>query len=202
VHFLTFMRPKAITAGLAVGSACTIKKACAVDTMALLYILASAPSNTAERAYVTDSFIGAAALAPFVSFRITRSMAPVDVFVRDLVIAALNRENRVAWSSVLGWFVEWIWPLSIIVVVLMISISNRRTIENPLSLCLMLVWLALELIGVFAQRGGHRKYMVPMIAPMLLITSNYISASYAGNGRSRQLTALVARVIRTEGRVF
>jgi 4-amino-4-deoxy-L-arabinose transferase-like glycosyltransferase len=186
------LRPKAIVAGLAVGFACTIKQTCAVDAIALLYILVSARSSRVERAYVTGSFIGAAALAPFAFFSYYALNGNAGVFVQDLVIAALNRESTVALSSVLGGFVEWIWPFSIIVVVLLISISNGgRAIENRLPLRLMLVWLVLELIGIFAQRAGSRPYMVPMIAPMLLITSNYISASYAGNGRSRQLVALV-----------
>lgn len=178
-------RARALYAGLAVGVACTVKQTCAIDGLALMYILGSR-----DRKASLASFIVAAPLAPLAFVAGYALSGHLGDLTRDFVVTALNRESIVPWSAVFGHFVEWMTPFAVVAVVAPLALLQRQRISAAVPMRALFVWLAIEGIGLVAQRGGYRTSMAPLIAPMLLIAALFISATYAVEGRVKQRAAL------------
>jgi hypothetical protein len=181
---------KAILAGLTVGFACTIKQTCVVDAAALLFILVDARLSKGERLTTTAAFLATAALAPAGFLLCYFAHGDAGILIQDLVVKAFNRPSGIGWREALGWLAEWLWPFSVVIVLALFALANPRVIERRFPLRPMLCWLVLEFLGILAQHGGSRTAMVPMIAPMLIISYVFVSENYGQNSRVRHLSVL------------
>jgi len=162
----------ALGAGLAVGVACAFKQTCAIDALAVLYFLLARGERSPVR--TTLAFGASAALAPLAFLAYFAAIGATGVFLDDVVWTALARSDGVSLAVALRALLEWMMPLSVVVVALAGALLNLRAIEERKPVRAFAIWLAFAFASLALQRAGYRTYVVPMIAPMLALGAAYV----------------------------
>jgi hypothetical protein len=181
---------RSAAAGLAVGVACTIKQTCAIDALVVIYILYANEARSAERVRSIAAFLGSVAIAPFAFFADYALRGDSAIFLQDVVWTALHRYSAAPWASALYNLLDFTFPLSIVLGMACIAWTDFAKMRSRFPIHVVTVWLALELTLTMIQRAGCRVYIVPLIAPLLVISSIYASNIWRAQGRDRQYLML------------
>jgi hypothetical protein len=196
------VRTKALAAGLALGYACAIKQTCAIDGVALLYILCVGEKNRAEWPGMFGRFIASAAAAPTVFLLYYLARGDVAILLHDLVFSALSRGGIFPWAEVPYWFVNWLLPLAVVAAAALIALAHWSDMQARLPVKTLAAWMALELLGIVAQRAGNQFGFIPLIPPMLLLGATYVSARFRAMGEARRRLGLAAFGVLALGQAF
>ena len=181
---------KAMAAGLAVGAACAIKQTCAVDALAVVYILWSKEAPKADRVRAVLAFSSAIPAVPLGFFLYYASRGDAGILLQDVVGAALLRGSAAPLGTALHSLADCFFPVSVIFVVACMAGSNFAKLATRFPIRAMTVWAAVELTAIVVQTAGCRTYVTPLVAPLLMIASIYVSESYRREGRNRRAFAL------------
>lgn len=177
---------KTVAAGVAVGAACSIKQTCAIDALVVMYLLASSASSMRARLFSLLTFMAAASLAPLAFLVYFALRGDAGIFLRDVVFAALGRDSKISVPAALYMFCEWMLPYAAIVAVLPAALLNLKKLERSFPLRPYLIWLAFELASIAIQRANYHTYLVPMIAPMLIVSAVYVGETFASQNRKQR----------------
>jgi hypothetical protein len=185
-------RRRAAAAGLAIGLACAIKQTCAIDALAVAYVLWTKAGAKGDRLRVLAAFAAATPIVPagFLLYYVWFGAA--DAFIGDVVVAAWRRGADVSLGAALSSWADCLFPASVALIVAAAALTRPA---EPGERCVRratAVWLAIEAAGLAAQRAGCSTYVTPLIAPALLIATQAVSAHFGAEGRGRRAVALAA----------
>ena len=193
---LTFGAPldrrRAAAAGLAIGFACAIKQTCAIDALAVGWLLWTADTPRGERLRALAAFAAAlpVALAAFLLYYALRGEAAA--FVDDVAFAALRRNADLPLGAALHAWAECLFPVSAALILAAAAWTRAAAIEARFPLRAATMWLGLEIVGMAAQRAGCSTYVAPLIAPALMIATVAVSAMFGAASARRRAVALAA----------
>lgn len=183
-------RRRAAVAGLAIGLACAIKQTCAIDALAVAYALWAKEGPSGDRWGVLLAFAAAAAIIPAGFFLYYVWLGAADVFIADVVLAALQRGADVSLGAALWSWADCLFPVSVVLIVAVAALARPVEPAERLARRAMAVWLGIEIAGLAAQRAGCSSYVAPLIAPALLIATGAVSARFGTDGLGRRAVAL------------
>ena len=185
-------RRRAAAAGLAIGLACAIKQTCAVDALAVGYVLWAKDAPGPERRRALAFFAAALPIAPAAFFLYYAGRGDAGVFVADVVFAALRRGADVSFAAALRSWAECLFPLAPALIVAAMAWAGAAAIEARFPLRAAAVWLALELAALAAQPAGCSVYVTPLVAPALIVATIALSARFGAERPRRRVAALAA----------
>ncbi|MGA2494548.1 MAG: hypothetical protein ABSF67_16650 [Roseiarcus sp.] len=183
-------RSRAAAAGLAIGLACAIKQTCAIDALAVAYVLWAKAGAKGDRLRVLAAFAAATPIIPAGFFLYYVWLGAADVFVADVVVAAWRRGADVSLGAALSSWADCLFPASVVLIVAAAALTRPAEPGERFARRATAVWLAIEAAGLAAQRAGCGTYVTPLIAPALLIATQDVSARFGAGGRGRRTVAL------------
>jgi len=183
-------RSRAAAAGLAIGLAFAIKQTCAIDALAVAYVLWAKAGAKGDRLGVVAAFAAATPIFPAAFFLYYVWLGAADVFIADVVVAAWRRGADVSLGAALSSWAGTLFPASVVLIVAAAALTRRAEPGERLARRATAVWLAIEAAGLAAQRAGCSTYVTPLVAPALLIATQAVSARFGAEGRGRRGVAL------------
>jgi len=183
-------RGRAAAAGLAIGLACAIKQTCAIDALAVAYVLWARAGSRGDRLGVLSAFAAATPIIPAGFFLYYIWLGAADVFIADVVVAAWRRGADVSLGAALWSWADCLFPASVVLIVAAAALTRPVEPGRRLARRATAVWLGIEVAGLAAQRAGCSTYVTPLIAPALLIATEAVSARFGAEGPGRRAVAL------------
>jgi hypothetical protein len=183
-------RGRAAAAGLAIGLACAIKQTCAIDAVAVAYVLWARAGEKGDRLGTLAAFVAATPIIPAGFFLYYVWLGAADVFIADAVIAAWRRGADVSLGAALSSWVSCLFPASVVLIVAALALTQPARPAERSTRRAIAVWLAIEVAGLAAQRAGCGTYVTLLIAPALLIATGAVSARFGSEGPGRRAAAL------------
>ena len=183
-------RGRAAAAGLAIGLACAIKQTCAIDALAVTYVLWARVGAKGDRLGVLAAFAAATPIIPTGFLLYYVWLGAADVFIADVVVAAWRRGADVSLGAALSSWAGTLFPASVVLIVAAAALTRPAEPGERFARRAAAVWLGIEVVGLAAQRAGCGTYVTPLVAPALLMATEAVSARFGAEGRGRRAVAL------------
>ena len=126
-------RGRAAAAGLAIGLACAIKQTCAIDALAVAYVLWARAGRERRSVGVLAAFAAATPIIPAGFFLYYVWLGAADVFIADVVVAAWRRGADVSLGAALSSWADCLFPASVVLIVAAAALT--RPVEPGRTVC-------------------------------------------------------------------
>ena len=176
--------------GLAIGVACMIKQTCAIDALALIFIIATWEPNATERFRSLAAFVASAAITPLLVLGYYVFQGGAAALIHDVVVTALHRDDALSIGTMTDSLLELFFPIVLLVIVFSAALIDRKKIEDKFPIRIAMIWFAFELASIVVQRAAYLTYVMPLIAPTLLISAIYVSEYYAQQRPGRRWVSM------------
>ena len=167
---------RALTAGLLIGAAATVKQTVGFEALAILAVLIVGPDAERRRWRVAAAFIASAAIAPLAFLAYFAAKGGAGALLGDAVVGALLRpasaSEGVTFFDGVGRFFLLQKSAMAVFALVCLALLRRRALAAALPdapLGALALWFAAAAAGVVVQRSIAVTYLGPTLAPGLLI---------------------------------